>query len=83
MNPVCEICEIEGKTRETQEVHHWNPFIKNDKIIESLAMDMDNLVCLCSYHHHALHEGPLKGCVSLTDVKERLKYLKERETDDL
>lgn len=79
-SPVCEIHDLVGKVRSVEEVHHWQSFCVPDKELSNrLAYDYDNLVSLCSYCHHQIHDagGYLNGCESLQDVKYRLKYLKE------
>ena len=56
-NPICEICEREGKITPMNDVHHIVPFrqgkTKDDKW--KLFLDADNLVSLCTEHHKKIH----------------------------
>jgi hypothetical protein len=53
MNPLCEICESEGITNVTEEIHHIIPFqSESDQAeIEKLAFDISNTQSLCIEHH--------------------------------
>ena len=50
-NPLCELCELEGKTTQADEIHHIIPFEVNP----DLAFDYDNLISVCVAHHKYLH----------------------------
>lgn len=56
-NPICEICESQGKVVQAQEIHHIIPFEIYNEVedIERLAYDYDNLISLCIEHHKKLH----------------------------
>jgi 5-methylcytosine-specific restriction protein A len=54
-NPVCELCEEKGLTRQTEEIHHVNP-IDIDRPDPSLIFDYDNLMSLCNECHSRLHQ---------------------------
>lgn len=73
-NPICEICELTGKTSPCEEVHHWiSPFNQTTKELKDYyAYNYDNLVSLCSKCHHRLHDSDLKYCHSLEEVKIKL-----------
>lgn len=60
-NPVCELCDLEGKTSPTKEIHHKIPFdiSMSQEQIEALAFDYDNLISLCIPCHKKQH---LKRC---------------------
>lgn len=49
---LCLFCLDENKIESVDVVHHIVP-IKED---ESLAYDMNNLICLCNKHHNLVHE---------------------------
>lgn len=61
-NPLCEICETNGKVVQTQEVHHIIPFDygidEEDK--KRLAFDYDNLMSLCIECHKSEHKKLIK-----------------------
>lgn len=75
-NPVCEVCELMGKTTAGTQVHHWISF--QNKLPEErdrLAYDYDNLVMLCDHCHEEMHGGKFTGCRNLEDVKKILKLM--------
>ena len=53
MNPLCELCESEGVTTVTDEIHHIIPFQSesDQEGIERLAFDISNTQSLCINHH--------------------------------
>jgi 5-methylcytosine-specific restriction protein A len=54
-NPICELCEEKGLTRQTEEVHHIVPIdLSNPDPI--LIYDYDNLMSLCNECHSRLHQ---------------------------
>ena len=77
-HPICQVCELKGLTVAGSQVHHWySPFQTTDeKEKYRLGLMPENLVTLCSHCHSSLHQGELQGCFSLSDVKQRLEYLK-------
>jgi 5-methylcytosine-specific restriction endonuclease McrA len=56
MNPLCEICESEGITNITEEIHHVIPFQSESDSdeIEKLAFDISNTQSLCIEHHKSV-----------------------------
>lgn len=76
--PICEICELEGKTTLAIDVHHLVSFVNADNEIErdNLAFDYNNLASLCKSCHSRIHNGDLKGCNTIEQIKKRLKELK-------
>lgn len=65
----CQMCKHEGKVGEVNNVHH----IEEVKHRPDLALDINNLVCLCYYHHNVTHE---KG------LKLNKNYFKKKKFDD-
>lgn len=63
LHPLCEMClkeEANGDRNTvniTEEIHHITPILKGkDKLeMESLAYNPNNLIALCKYHHHLIH----------------------------
>jgi len=53
LNPLCEICESFGITRQVEEVNHIIPFMlgSDQEEVENLAFDLENTESLCKYHH--------------------------------
>jgi 5-methylcytosine-specific restriction endonuclease McrA len=50
-NNECQMCKQQGKYHNVNNVHH----IKEVKHRPDLALDLDNLVCLCIDHHNEVH----------------------------
>lgn len=63
MHPICQMCLEEEKRGErdtvnlTEEIHHIKPILKGkDRLeMESIAFSANNLIALCKYHHHQIH----------------------------
>lgn len=51
-NNECQHCKAEGRVGNVDNVHH----IKEVKEYPNLALCLDNLICLCYYHHNLVHE---------------------------
>lgn len=47
LDPFCRVCGEEGKLTAANEVDHIIPIIQD----ETLALDLNNLQSLCSFHH--------------------------------
>lgn len=62
-HPVCELCELRGKTTPAAEVHHIKPFMDAPEGIEryALAFDVDNLMSVCEQCHHEIHKAMREG----------------------
>lgn len=72
-NPLCEICEMEGKTRLAEHCHHLISFLDvPDELMLNYAYDSNNLCSVCAECHNRIHNGDLKGCKSKDDIKHRL-----------
>ena len=56
-NPYCEFCEKEGAKIKATCIHHIKEVESGNTEEESIALcyDFENLVSLCEYHHHKLH----------------------------
>lgn len=70
MNPVCQVCELEGKTTLTEDIHHLIPFStgKTEEERRALAFDFDNLISVCKHCHNRLHKTDLRGCQSIDAI---------------
>jgi len=57
-NPLCEICEEEGRTTPAEDVHHITSFMSTHDSItrRHLAFDYDNLKSLCKECHSKEHQ---------------------------
>lgn len=51
-NHECQICKSKGKYKAAENVHH----LKEVKTHPHLAMDLDNLQCLCIRCHNEVHD---------------------------
>lgn len=62
-HPLCEMCLKEGKTTPTQEIHHIKEILSGADDLErkDLAFNYSNLMALCEYHHHQIHNNKRKG----------------------
>lgn len=58
-HPLCEMCLVEGITKEAEEVHHKIPISTTDDPLEKmeLLLDSNNLMSLCKAHHHKIHNN--------------------------
>lgn len=52
----CQMCKALGKVHEVDNVHH----IEEVKDFPERALDLNNLICLCYYHHNLVHERGIK-----------------------
>ena len=78
--PICQICEMLGKTTLAEDVHHLISFQEAENPIErdKLAFDSNNLLSVCkNCHSGRLHNGDLKGCKTIDEIKQRLGLLKK------
>lgn len=78
-HPICQICELKSKTTLSSDVHHLISFMDADNPNERdlLAYDSNNLICLCKECHSRIHNGELKGCKTIDEIKQRLGLLKK------
>lgn len=51
-NYECQMCKQQGRYHRVENVHH----IKEVKDRPDLALDINNLMCLCIDHHNEVHE---------------------------
>lgn len=82
--PLCYVCEIQGKTKLAEHLHHLHTFTQetDQDQINRLAFDSNNIVPLCSHHHWQIHHGYLKGATSLDELKQYLfAHLKSEGKD--
>ena len=82
-NPYCEYCEEKGLKVRATCIHHIKEVESGDTEEESKALcyDFDNLVSLCEYHHHNLHNG--KGYHTSGTISDRRKSEHNRWVDSL
>lgn len=57
-HPLCEKCLELDEVKEAAEIHHKKPISQGKTLLEmkSLAYDADNLIALCTFHHHQIHQ---------------------------
>lgn len=62
-NPLCEMCEREGRTTPADDVHHIQSFMSTDDpdARRALAFDYDNLMSVCDRCHQKLHNDKGKA----------------------
>lgn len=73
--PLCEVCLMMGKTTLAEHIHHKISFLEAKDIYErdELAFSYENLMSVCQEHHNSLHNGELKGCKTMEQIKTRLE----------
>lgn len=56
-NPLCEMCEKEGKVTPAEDIHHIVSFMSTDDVYrrKELAYDFNNLMSLCKKCHQKIH----------------------------
>ena len=54
-NPLCEVCEAQGRVTLADQVHHRQKFVVNNRIDKGLAFDFDNLQSVCVDCHSKAH----------------------------
>lgn len=76
--PLCQVCQMEGRIKLAEEVHHLHPFPlgHTDAERKALAFDASNIISLCKNCHWRCHHGDLSGTRSREDIVNRLKALK-------
>lgn len=72
-NPLCEICEIEGRITLAEEVHHALSFVDvPENQMLAVAYDYDNLISVCKKCHSRCHTGDLQGTQSLDEIRHKI-----------
>lgn len=58
-NPLCELCQKEGRTTPAEDIHHIVSFMTatDHGTRYQLAYDYDNLMSLCKQCHQRQHNG--------------------------
>lgn len=80
--PLCYVCQLEGKTVLASQIHHLRTFTQEDdeNKMNALAYDSNNLVALCYHHHYCIHHSWLKGATSIEEIEQYTKaHLEEEE----
>lgn len=79
--PLCEVCLLQNRTTLAQHCHHLTSFMEGENEFErdALAFDSSNLCSVCQECHNQIHNGELKGCKTLDDIKNRLEKLKSEK----
>lgn len=80
-NPLCFICELEGRTKICDDLHHLiSPFNFQNQILKDFyGYNPDNVINLCDECHNSIHHGKYKGCITKEDIIKRYEYLKDKE----
>lgn len=83
--PICEVCALEGKSTLAEHIHHKISFMEADDPVERdrLAFSYENLLSVCEEHHNEIHNGDLRGCKTLEQIKKRLQELGIKTVEDL
>lgn len=61
-HPLCEVCQQEGHVTPAVEIHHIRSISSgNDELeMKDIAYNPYNLMALCEYHHHEIHNEDRK-----------------------
>lgn len=78
-HPICQVCEIENHLKFAQHVHHLDSYLNYEGLERiSKAYDPNNLISVCADCHNRIHNGDLRGCESLDEIRRRINLLKNR-----
>lgn len=78
--PLCEVCEMQGKTVLAEDTHHLISFSKyNGAERDAIAFDYNNLISLCKQCHNLIHHGYLKGATTKEEIADRIKLHNEEK----
>jgi 5-methylcytosine-specific restriction enzyme A len=55
--PLCADCRADGKVRAATDVHHPHELSRGGS-----RFDEENMISVCSEHHHQRHGASIKGC---------------------
>ena len=76
-NALCEVCLLQDKVTLAEAVHHLKTFMgaETKEERDQLAYDSENFCSVCPTCHNRIHNGDLKGCESLDQIKARLEEI--------
>lgn len=79
-NPLCEVCEMQGKTVLAEDIHHLISFSKyTGAERDAIAYDSNNLISLCKQCHNLIHHGYLKGASTKEEIADRIELHNKEE----
>ena len=75
-NPVCEVCEKQGRMTQTDDIHHLHVFGSGATEQEkwNLLLDPFNLCACCARHHAMFHELLRASHQTYVSVDDVVKY---------
>ncbi len=77
-HPLCEICEMEGKTTLAIDAHHLISFLDvPNELMLNYAFDSNNIISVCKECHNRIHNGDLKGCKTKEDIKRKIDNIRK------
>lgn len=81
-HPMCEICQMEGKIKLQEHIHHIISFLDvPDEEMLKYAYDSNNLMSVCADCHNRLHNGDLRNCKSKEQIEQYVKaHLKQKQS---
>ena len=74
--PLCEVCELEGRVKPAEEVHHARVF-RSSPTKEGkweLFLSPENLISICSMHHKIAHNYMNKFGLVYASVDDIVNY---------
>ncbi len=78
-NPLCEICQLEGRITLAEHIHHLSSFMEyDDNEMINIAFDSENLCSVCRRCHNRCHTGDLQGTKTLADIRQYINAHKEK-----
>ena len=75
-HPVCEICEMNGIYKQTDDIHHLHVFgnAPTEEAKYSLLLNKNNLCSCCKMHHNMFHEYLKRNYTDYASKEELFKY---------
>ena len=80
-HPLCQVCEIENHLKFAQHVHHLDSYLNYEGAMRiSKAYDPSNVISVCADCHNRIHNGDLRGCESLDEIRRRINLNNKKRT---
>ena len=78
-HPLCEVCQMEGKSKLSEHVHHLISFVQvPEELMQNYAYDSNNFCSVCAECHNELHNGKLKNCRNKDEIRQKLQDLSKK-----
>lgn len=82
-HPLCQVCELEQNVKLGEHIHHLISFVEYEgNYRKQVAYDPNNLITVCIECHNRIHNGDLRGCISLEDIENKINLYKKQKQDN-